>query len=208
MDVSTQHCTTTKKVGTWAAPYNNSSILALNTYGEQTIEIKVIDIVRNDQIDVALSRPLPDPLWESNSLHEATLLSMVYDPLSLSFAILFDLRTSMYLHARHTNTGLLILRGVSALVLSPRKEEDGRIWLVDDIIVTSKNLQIRIDLGDIVWGQSVAAETRVAQFMTGFVADLGGIAAELDDDQVSAYFQTTPNWESSIDLRGFTSRGV
>lgn len=158
-------------------------------------------------MDASLPRISPDPLSESDSLHEATLLSMTYDALSSSFAILLDLRTAMYIDAHHTNTGVLVLRSVSALALSPN-ERAGRIWLVDEVVVTPKNSHLDLYLYDIVWDQSFTIGAHVAQFVTGFVGGLGDLAAELDEDETRAYFRTTPGWDSSIDLRGMTSRGI
>jgi len=170
------------------------------------MERKLIDIVRYDLVDRLLLRPSLDPLLERDGLHEATLISMLYDPITSTFAILFDLRTSQRFDT-YENTGMLILRSVSALALSPHKREDQMVWLVDDIVLTPKNSHLRLYLDDILLGQSVTVEARSAQFVTGFVEDIGEVAASLDEEETRAYFRTVPNWESSMDLRSFTSEG-
>ncbi len=166
---------------------------------------KISSLLINEGVGYDLPTPSQNPFLDEEALHEATLLNVLYLALSSTVAILFDLRTSMYFDANTENTGVLVLRGVSQITASSRSERSHKFWLVGDCTTLLEDSYVQIQIRDLLWGQSMIIRTETAEFLAGFVEGIGELAAEIEDKQAGAYFDTTQNWESRMSIATFVT---
>jgi hypothetical protein len=152
---------------------------------------QLLEIVVNGLDGVPYPPPSPNPLLEDDALIEATLLDILCPMHSATVALLFDLRTSLYMEAG--NTGLLILRHVSQMAVEwfePSKQF--QVWVVG----TSK-----VQYGDdgclVNIDNRIICKCESAEFIAGTVNGIGEVAQSLDDG-VWRYLNSTPNWNSPI----------
>lgn len=125
--------------------------------------------------------PEMNPLTESDALAEAQVLSVQFDALTLTLAVLFEMRTALQL--RESNTGLLIARDVRQFHWKSAARTPGRTaWNV--IGSTPSTNQGLFGLQLLVWPKAeMAIYAERAAFYAGDVPGLDGPPPDYVDDE-------------------------
>lgn len=137
----------------------------------------------------------PDPTIEEDALLEGTLLGTLGVMINYSIAILFDLRTSMYMD--QGNTGLLIARKVLEVSITPLPVQSFHyVWIIGSSNITDEGLYCSLNIDNRIHVKSLDIE-----FIVGTVDNIGAAANSLDDG-LNTYLQSTPNWNSDLKVIG------
>ncbi len=162
--------------------------------------IKISELVTGEHQVSVPTTPTPDPLQDQKALHEANCVSMLYTPLQNTFAMLFDLRTAMYVPSPaqvRLNTGVLVVNSVSSITGQFREMVGAKIWLADTLVISSRGSLLHVAMSDIVWGQSMFIQGLSINFFWGFVEGIvGEVAAEIEERDTSEYRRSIPSWQS------------
>ncbi|MCA0455280.1 MAG: hypothetical protein LCI00_14990 [Chloroflexi bacterium] len=143
---------------------------------------------------VAGNSPFPDYFYDDDSLLEATLLDLMHYTLDSTTALLFDLRTAMYLS--DGNTMVIVFRGVKDVVLTD-KLTIRHVWMIGDSRFSKTDEGVKLQLPLMERNISIAAQK--LDVYIGNAKNIGEIGTSLDEG-IMDYLQTTPHWESAFEV--------
>ncbi len=167
--------------------------------------MKIFDLVitENDE-HLSSTVPSPNALYEDDALTEATLLNLMYYALYSTTALLLDLRTSLSFDKG--NTGLIVFRRVNRIVFDDNFYQPlpvPYVWTIGDSRVSQTEQGVEFLLPFMDGKMQVIAQK--IEFYVGNVKDIGEIATSLDGG-IADYIQSTPNFESDLEIIASSSR--
>jgi hypothetical protein len=139
-------------------------------------------------------------LTDPAALHEATLLSILHEPLTSTVAALLDLRTAMSLDLHHSNTGVLIMRGVHNLSLKCPRHGLPEVWLIGDYDISRNDQGVTVNIHGILGSELLIVFADAVEIIAGLVNGIGEVADTIDANDIGNYLRTIPHWESDIQL--------
>lgn len=161
------------------------------------MRIRISDYVHGHITENDICRPTPDPLQADDALLEATLLSGLHFPLISAYGFLFDLRTSVYFSM--DNTCVVLFRQVIEVKIDVRPLFTPYVWTVIGSRLTKIGSELNFELGG-VWDKGIGVRALYADCLVGNVADIGNIAATIDNGLIIPFLETTPSWNSHIEV--------
>ena len=164
----------------------------------------MLDLLLKDAYELGSVPVARDPFASSDALEEAYLVGTLYNSVSRTAGMLFDLRTSDRNDPAQANTGLLILFNVSALEAEDTEPDVDRVWLVGECLTSIESSSIRIDVRHLLVDKHVSVQASRSVYLIGVVSNIEPVPRDMGEG-LAAFVHTSPNWESEIELTGMAT---
>lgn len=142
------------------------------------------------------AQPEMDPLTEADALAETQVLSVHFDALTLTLALLFEMR--MALQLRESNTGLLVARGVRQFHWTSDARATGKTaWNVIGSTPAADGGLFSLQL--LIWPKAdMAIYAESAAFYAGDVPGLDGAPPNYVEDDDQTVRSQIAGWRSEF----------
>ncbi|TFC22103.1 hypothetical protein E3O55_18980 [Cryobacterium sp. MDB1-18-2] len=147
----------------------------------------------------------PNVLELDDELFETCFAGMKFDAVHLRWGLLFDLRTSLNFVGTGSNTGLLVLDGVTKLTWSASLfPSETRAWIVMGSRVEGDSPGVSIEIGFTGATEYLAVEATRGAFYALTLTGLGRIQPDFVDESDANVIAGMPAWDRECELQSVT----